>query len=507
MSVRSCIAAVALGLLSCARPPASPGDAAAPLDHPADVSADHALAQDATIDVPRDDATPTIDVAEADRSALDAMRADRPDVTAARDVTASDGVDGSPEVRDVSVEGAADAPSDTPSPPHVFDASGPPAVYATRDIEVVRVFAGNDITMATDRDGALWAWGSNSDVTMQPGDWNDLYRYDDRRTRPQRIAEHMNVTRVELKGVTCALSGPEGMSAVYCWGAGAMFFYGTLTPMWDDWRLPRRMGTISDAVALRDYSAVVRSDHSLWGIAADDSGLFRSSTFATRIVDAQDTCYRLSDGTIQQTFPLYYDTSPQRLDGITSISAGLDFVCMLRNDGHVWCWGSNLAGQAGGFDESDVCYDRSDPSRPTFANCARLPREVAGLTDVVKVSAGGGVSCAIKRDGTVWCWGYDHRSPDGLGDIGDGRAPDELCAPFQFVDGVRREYPEDALLCRRRPVQVVGIVDAVDVSVGLTHACVVRATGQLLCWGSNFDGQLGDGTRIDHSTPAPVRWH
>lgn len=88
---------------------------------------------------------------------------------------------------------------------------------------------------------------------------------------------------------------------------------------------------------------------------------------------------------------------------------------------------------------------------------------------------GGGVygSCAVKTDGTVWCWGdvYGHFA----------------AVPRQPV--------------RTSTGQLEG---ALDVSVGEAHACARRGDGTLWCWGNNSYGQLGDGGTVSRSTAAPV---
>lgn len=121
-----------------------------------------------------------------------------------------------------------------------------------------------------------------------------------------------------------------------------------------------------------------------------------------------------------------------------------------------------------------------------------LPTCVPGVADAVKLAVGDNVSCVIRRDGAVWCWGQNALLRDGLGALGDGRPPDEECVP--------------GASCRRRPTQVVGLRDVVDLSVRANHACAVVRSGQLFCWGDNQAGVLGDGTRDDHGIPTPVRW-
>jgi alpha-tubulin suppressor-like RCC1 family protein len=50
----------------------------------------------------------------------------------------------------------------------------------------------------------------------------------------------------------------------------------------------------------------------------------------------------------------------------------------------------------------------------------------------------------------------------------------------------------------------VGVDDATDVSIGFGHACAVRETGAIACWGNNDRYQLGDGTRDVRYAPVTV---
>jgi alpha-tubulin suppressor-like RCC1 family protein len=42
--------------------------------------------------------------------------------------------------------------------------------------------------------------------------------------------------------------------------------------------------------------------------------------------------------------------------------------------------------------------------------------------------------------------------------------------------------------------------------VGFSHACAVDKSNTVKCWGSNTQGELGDGTIEDRKTPVEVRW-
>jgi alpha-tubulin suppressor-like RCC1 family protein len=100
------------------------------------------------------------------------------------------------------------------------------------------------------------------------------------------------------------------------------------------------------------------------------------------------------------------------------------------------------------------------------------------ITDVTvithAIATGGFHSLAIRRDGTLWAWGFNW-----LGQLGDGTTTD-----------------------RHRPVQV--LTDVVSVAAGWEHSLAIRRDGTLWAWGRNEFGQLGDGTTTDRHRPVQV---
>jgi alpha-tubulin suppressor-like RCC1 family protein len=45
---------------------------------------------------------------------------------------------------------------------------------------------------------------------------------------------------------------------------------------------------------------------------------------------------------------------------------------------------------------------------------------------------------------------------------------------------------------------------ATVVSAGGFHTCVVLESGEVRCWGSGYDGQLGNSSKSSSSTPVTV---
>ena len=156
------------------------------------------------------------------------------------------------------------------------------------------------------------------------------------------------------------------------------------------------------------------------------------------------------------------------LEQIVDVSVGGFNSCAVQASGSVWCWGSNVLGILG---DGSTDFWRATPG------------PVAGIGDAVDVSVGSAHVCALRRGGKVSCWGSN-----AWGEIGDGH--------YTGMGADRR---------RPKPVEVVGLEDAVEVAAGTTHTCAVRKTGQVVCWGGNLWGERGDGSaKTVLPMPAPV---
>jgi alpha-tubulin suppressor-like RCC1 family protein len=93
------------------------------------------------------------------------------------------------------------------------------------------------------------------------------------------------------------------------------------------------------------------------------------------------------------------------------VSAGDNHTCGLQANGSLWCWGQNADGQLG-----------TGSNLPSSA-----PATVTALPATwLAVAAGGGHTCAVGGDGTLWCWGRNASGQLGIGSVAPQSLPTRL---------------------------------------------------------------------------------
>jgi alpha-tubulin suppressor-like RCC1 family protein len=165
------------------------------------------------------------------------------------------------------------------------------------------------------------------------------------------------------------------------------------------------------------------------------------------------------------------------LSGVVQVSVGGSHVCALLGDGSVWCWGNNRFGQLGN--------GNSTGPESCGSACSTSPIEVGNLSNVVSIATAYASTCALLNDGTVQCWGDDS---NGL--LGNGSFGPDTC-DVAFMGG---------LPCATTPVPVQGLSGIVEIASAGGAMCALSSSGTVQCWGSNFSGDLGDGSTGGPST-------
>src|SRR5665213_1758624 len=152
------------------------------------------------------------------------------------------------------------------------------------------------------------------------------------------------------------------------------------------------------------------------------------------------------------------------ITSVTAVAAGGSHSLALKSDGTVWAWGSNSNGQLGDG---------------TF-NFHSTPNQVPGLTGIIAIAAGQNHSLALKSDGTVWSWGNNANGQVGDGTLGNNRLSPVAVTTSGFTNNITA------------------------IAAGANHSLAIVTGGGVWAWGQNVSGQLGDGTMINKSVPTAI---
>jgi alpha-tubulin suppressor-like RCC1 family protein len=191
-------------------------------------------------------------------------------------------------------------------------------------------------------DGTVWCWGNNSYGSLGNGDTtvaSSNYPLEVVTAVAGPALTGITAIQVADYGYNACAVGASG--AVYCWGYGT---YGEL-----------------------------------------GNGSKNNSFFAVPVVDASNT----------------------PVTGFAQVAVDYYHACGLKTDKTVWCWGDNQWGEIG----NAMMASSSSP----VVNPVQVTGVFSTATSIMTAYVSGSVSCAGTDDGGVSCWGYD-----SYGDLGDG---------------------------------------------------------------------------------------
>jgi alpha-tubulin suppressor-like RCC1 family protein len=423
---------------------------------------------------------------------------------------------------------------------------------------VTAVAAGQFFGCGTDLGGHVLCWGSNEQAELgaAPSAADLSCGKLHCNPAPQKIPTITDVAGLAL-GIEfgCAIRGTD--RTVWCWGK-------------NDWaQLGHAPGTTGDGLC-SDHTATPLIDGGAptvacnpvpqqitfpagvkiaqitagWGVAcaltegtALDGGTFAGDVYCWGNNGHDTVGLSATDAGTQIPVPVKVsgfqgDVTDVRVAGDTR------FACAVRTDTSVWCWGDDFQGRIGvapgGFPSNDCAPGDCTPTphqvmleAPPDAGADAGDLGLAGpLLGVSHVRIGDATGCALKADGTIWCWGSNYFA--GLADNGPYTAdPHPGARQVPGVTGAAKlahhggaafatngsgtvygwgeatwgqlatssslacPTGDDAGTCIAPPGQIAAlsgydqIVDGVDMAVGLKADMTVWA------WGKNGHAQLG----------------
>ena len=317
----------------------------------------------------------------------------------------------------------------------------PVALQLPDGVDATAVAAGGFHTLAIGTDGVTYAVGRDDNGEL--GD-DPAFAY---RVTPVPVASPPGVRflAVSAGGNHSLAIGDDGNT--YAWGLDAQGQLGD-GPGLGNQPTPVRVAT---PPGVHFVSVSAGFAHSL---AIGDDG----NTYAW----GYDHYSELGDDAahVDQPAPVRVATPPGVV--FTEVAAGGHHNLAIASDGSTYAWGWNAYGQLGDATTSD----------------RDLPTAVSGPTGLRRVAAGAHHSLGIGADGRVLAWGSDEE-----GELGDDAALASRSVPTPSALGIT---------VRR-------------IAAGGRHSVAVDEHGGLHVWGSDDEGEMGDGPPSSgHPTPVAV---
>ncbi|MGX4585321.1 RCC1 domain-containing protein [Paenibacillus chitinolyticus] len=343
------------------------------------------------------------------------------------------------------------------------------------------VAPGTSFSLALKADGTVWAWGINT--SGQLGDGTTT-----KRPLPQQVLGLDNVVKISAGGSHALALKSDG--TVWAWGDNGGGVLGDGTTV--DRKTPVQVKNLSDVTDIaaeeQAVSFAIKSDGTLWtwGSIREASGLGKATG---------------------------HNSFPVRVPVVTNaekISTGYGHTAVISRDGNVWIWGTNYEGEVGDG-SSGPTNRRPDPTLVNFPNAqmiepggslglkkdgtlwhwgkgcitkgegtgcksTKTPSQVSTLSNVKTVNEHITRVLAVKEDGTIWTWGYNLSGLLGTG----------------YTDvRYERDWKPRQVVLSDHYTPLTGIISG---RVGRNHMLAIKNDGSVWSWGSNSNGQLGDGT-------------
>ncbi|MEC0248474.1 RCC1 repeat- and reductase domain-containing protein [Paenibacillus chitinolyticus] len=305
---------------------------------------------------------------------------------------------------------------------------------------VVKITAGYGSSYAVKSDGTVWSWGMNN--YGQLGDGTLV-----KKITPVPIPNLTGVIDITVSHSSVFAVKNDG--TVYAWGQNSNAALGIGIDGPNDKRpMPVKIKELSNIkdVETGGYSTLALSnDGTVWAWGSNQSG-------------------QVGDGTIEKRLS---PVKVQNLDSVKAISVGQGSMAV-KEDGSLWSWG------------------RCDLSG-FYATCKavnmRVPVKVPDVDEIKDIATPGSNAIALRKDGTLRSWGYNHSGQLGIGILGTS---------INFYS------PQTPIFPTMETFDKVMSIEAND-----HHVLAIRNDGTVWAWGNNSSGQIGEGT-IGGKKPYPT---
>ncbi len=344
------------------------------------------------------------------------------------------------------------------------------------------ITAGSDHTCALSSLGRVYCWGQGANGRLGTGNANDVGDAAARSVSTltavnfglDSLGNPITARQVEAgDGFTCAVLGNDAR-IVRCWGYGANGRLGndSTTDVMNGMGANVTLGlATSESVSQLDLGwehACVRLNTDAvrcWGAGASGQlGYNNTNDVGDGTGDSVSAAGDLDFGT---------DMGGTSITA-TAISLGNSFSCAILSTGGARCWGLAENGRLGNG-QTSTSYNIGDAATRALADASDIVTPVA-VSAISHIAAGREHACLVSSTNATHCWGE--------------------------YDNGRMGYPSP-IIVNDLTLPIIASVDTgqtgniSEIALGHLHSCLLYASGNLVCWGGNGEGQLGHNTTND----------
>jgi RHS repeat-associated protein len=368
----------------------------------------------------------------------------------------------------------------------------PVEVKTPEGVDITQVAAGRSFAAALSQSGTLYVWGSNSNGQFANGKEGATEESD------------VPVQITSISGATQIAAGDLSLAAIVngtleVWGADGYGQLGDNTTANKD--IPEQVNAFNEGTRTAltegaDTTFLVRDDGRVMAAGANAHGQLGDGTTTERhtpeailalhnvrsIASGTNALGASSNDTLAVTWSgqlwgtgantdgeLGNGTTTARsqfeqisgLSNVIGAAEGENFSLAVESNGNIYSWGKNTNGELGLGTTTEE----------------HTPQQITTLSNVTQIAATDASSFALESNGTVWSWGYD-----GHGQLGDGKTTSET-----------------------GPHEIPGLTGVTQIAAGHQFVIAVKSNGTVYSWGANTSGKLGDGTTTEKLSPVQIK--
>lgn len=272
-------------------------------------------------------------------------------------------------------------------------------------------------------------------------------------------------------------------------------------------------GELGDGTTINKSTPVIINNTYSWLTAAGEKTLTNvgGATIAIRndgiaFVWGNNSNGQLGNGTtINRSSPIILGatliSAPVQVGASSwsQISAGTSFSVGINTTGLLYAWGQNNLSQLGNASTNNVESGMVQVTTGSWTN----------------IAAGTNHTLAIKSDNTLWAWGnslaviLSNVTPVSWSQIASDGTSSHVAAIksdgslWTWGLNTNGQLGDNTTLNKSSPTQI-GTDSWTSVAVDLSNTMAIRLGGNMFVWGGNASGQLGDGSTISKSSPTQL---